>query len=240
MEEELSTDDSGTVAAEQEAAVSAESNAVPVQFIISGKRYETTVFVIPSVTMFCCVFFWKLRVTMGSTISAVSAQHEQSVEHVNNDLQHIMTEWMPQARVYCRYIDCFLCIVPLKSCRMRLKSGIDCDEVYPGIIIGTGPTVKNLKYLVKLEVTHILNTAENDVHISPARYAKEGIMYKGIGRMPDLPQSDIYQHFQESAEFIDRALSFTHGLVRGQDWTFLVPKMEAKFILSLYRVTMVV
>jgi len=97
--------------------------------------------------------------------------------------------------------------------RMRLKSGIDCDEVYPGIIIGTGPTVKNLKYLVKLEVTHILNTAENDVHISPARYAKEGIMYKGIGRMPDLPQSDIYQHFQESAEFIDRALSFTHGLV---------------------------
>ena len=50
MEEELSTDDSGTVvaaAAEQEAtAVSAESNAVPVQFIISGKRgrYETNCF----------------------------------------------------------------------------------------------------------------------------------------------------------------------------------------------------
>ena len=57
--------------------------------------------------------------------------------------------------------------------------GMDCDEVYPGIIIGTGPTVKNLKYLVKLGVTHVLNTAENDVNISPGRYAKEGIMYKG-------------------------------------------------------------
>ena len=48
---------------------------------------------------------------------------------------------------------------------------MDCDEVYPGIIIGTGPTVKNLKYLVKLGVTHVLNTAENDVNISPGRYA---------------------------------------------------------------------
>ena len=37
-------------------------------------------------------------------------------------------------------------------------------------------------------------------------------MYKGF-RLPDLPQSDIYQHFRESAEFLDRALSFTHGLV---------------------------
>ena len=42
MDEELSTDDSGTViaAAEQEeAAVSAESNALPVQFIISGNEH---------------------------------------------------------------------------------------------------------------------------------------------------------------------------------------------------------
>ena len=40
-------------------------------------------------------------------------------------------------------------------------------------------------------------------------------MYKGF-RLPDLPQSDIYQHFRESAEFLDRALSFTHGLVTNQ------------------------
>ena len=39
------------------------------------------------------------------------------------------------------------------------------------------------------------------------------MVLKGF-RLPDLPQSDIYQYFQESAEFLDRALSFTHGLVR--------------------------
>jgi len=94
----------------------------------------------------------------------------------------------------------------------RMRMGLDCDEVYPGIIIGTGPTVKNLKYLVKLGVTHVLNTAENDVNISPGRYAKEGITYKGF-RLPDLPQSDIYQYFRQSAEFLDLALSFSHGLV---------------------------
>ena len=70
MEEELSTDDSGTVAAEQEAAVSAESNAVPVQFIISGKRDETTVFVIPSVTMFC-FFVLCPCYQLGSTVAAI-------------------------------------------------------------------------------------------------------------------------------------------------------------------------
>ena len=55
-----------------------------------------------------------------------------------------------------------------------MRMGLDCDEVYPGIIIGTGPTVKNLKYLVKLGVTHVLNTAENDVNISPGRSVPPG------------------------------------------------------------------
>ena len=63
-------------------------------------------------------------------------------------------------------------------------------------------------------VTLYINLIESsfDSLFHPTRYAKEGIMYKGF-RLPDLPQSDIYQHFRESAEFLDRALSFTHGLV---------------------------
>jgi protein-tyrosine phosphatase len=99
-----------------------------------------------------------------------------------------------------------------KDAGERMRLGMDCDEVYPGVIIGTGQTVKNLKYLVKLGVTHVLNTAENDVNLSPQRYAKEGISYKGF-RLADLPQADIYQHFDDCAEFIDRALSFSHSLV---------------------------
>lgn len=44
------------------------------------------------------------------------------------------------------------------------------------------------------------------------RYASEGISYKGF-RCPDLPQADIAQYFDECVAFIDRALSFSHGLV---------------------------
>ena len=117
-----------------------------------------------------------------------------------------------------------------RSYEQRLRMGLDCDEVYPGIIIGintyhsllaltnplfqkgTGETVKNIKYLQQIGVTHVLNTAENDVNINPRRFAKEGIGYHGF-RCPDLPHSDIAQFFDESVEFIDRALSFSCGLV---------------------------
>ena len=79
-------------------------------------------------------------------------------------------------------------------------------------VTGTGETAKNLKYLLDIGVTHLLNTAENDVNINPRKYTKEGICYKGF-RCPDLPQADIAQFFDESVEFIDRALSFSCGKV---------------------------
>lgn len=94
----------------------------------------------------------------------------------------------------------------------RLRLGLDCDEVYPGIIVGTGETVKNIKYLVSIGVTHVLNTAENDVNVNPARYKAEGIGYHGF-RCPDLPHYDISQFFDESVEYIERALSVSVGKV---------------------------
>ena len=47
-------------------------------------------------------------------------------------------------------------------------------------ILGTGETVKNFKYLQKIGVTHVLNTAENDVNINPQRFKDVGISYKGF------------------------------------------------------------
>ena len=130
-----------------------------------------------------------------------------------------------------------------RSYEERMRMGLDCDEVYPGIIIGeerrvqcwdiwngakiamervaylflqfftgTGETVKNLKYLQNIGVTHVLNTSEGDVNINPNKYRKEGIIYWGF-RCPDLPHSDISQFFDESVEFLDRALSFQTSLV---------------------------
>ena len=87
-----------------------------------------------------------------------------------------------------------------------------CDFFSLFLHAGTGETAKNLKYLLDIGVTHLLNTAENDVNVNPKRYTKEGISYKGF-RCPDLPQADIAQFFDESVEFIDRALSFSCGKV---------------------------
>ena len=94
----------------------------------------------------------------------------------------------------------------------RMRGQIDCDEVYPGIIIGTGHTVKNVKYLNKLGVTHVLNMAEGDVNLNPATYAAQGICYKGF-RVKDLPGERIACTFDEAVAFIDRAQSFSIGLV---------------------------
>lgn len=57
---------------------------------------------------------------------------------------------------------------------------------------GTGETVKNIQYLLSINVTHVLNTAECDVNVNPKRYTKEGICYKGF-RVPDVPHADIAQ-----------------------------------------------
>jgi len=54
--------------------------------------------------------------------------------------------------------------------------------------------------------------AENDININPERFRAAGISYKGF-RCPDLPHADIAQFFDECVEFIDRALSFSCGLV---------------------------
>lgn len=94
----------------------------------------------------------------------------------------------------------------------RMKKRIDCDEVFPGIILGSSDTVKNLEYLLDLGVTHVLNTAEQDVKIDPSKFTKQGISYKGFV-CKDLPNSDITQYFDESSDFIERALSLRCGLV---------------------------
>merc|ERR1712179_178675 len=56
----------------------------------------------------------------------------------------------------------------------------DCDEVFPQIMVGTGDCIKDLDYMLDLGITHIINTAEQDVRIDPTKFAKQGICYKGF------------------------------------------------------------
>jgi len=94
----------------------------------------------------------------------------------------------------------------------RIRAKKDCDEVFPGIIVGSGDSIKNVGYLLDLGVTHVLNTAECDVRVDPSKFAKNGICYKGFV-CKDMPSANIEQFFGECADFIERALSMRCGLV---------------------------
>jgi len=88
----------------------------------------------------------------------------------------------------------------------RHKHGVDCDEVYPGIVLGNGATVKKKDYLKSIGVSHILNAAEfRGVNVGEDFYASS-FKYKGL-RVEDTPQTQICRHFMEVAQFLDSALS---------------------------------
>lgn len=82
---------------------------------------------------------------------------------------------------------------------------IDCDKVYPGILLANGETIKNINYLKNIGVTHVLNTAEKHVQVNPAKYPLHGISYFGF-HVDDHPSSNISRFFSRTTEFIDEAI----------------------------------
>ncbi|KAK0091677.1 hypothetical protein PV326_002863 [Microctonus aethiopoides] len=98
----------------------------------------------------------------------------------------------------------------------RLQQHIDCDEVYPGIIIGNGSTAKQKRYLSEIGITHVLNAAEGNfsgyVNTNSEFYSDTNIKYLGF-RLYDSPIVDISKYFYPAANFIEDALSTTSGKV---------------------------
>merc|ERR1712098_413422 len=94
----------------------------------------------------------------------------------------------------------------------RRKQRKDCDEVFPGIIIGNGDCIKDMDYMLDLGVTHVINTAEHEIRMDPTKFAKQGICYKGM-IIKDLPGANISAFFEDTADFIERALSMRCGMV---------------------------
>jgi len=94
--------------------------------------------------------------------------------------------------------------------------GLDCDEVYPNIYIGDASSAKNKQYLVKLGITHVVNTAEGKlfgmVDTDQEFYKNTPIKYLGFSIM-DLPVSNISQHFYEVADFMEKAIKVEGGKV---------------------------
>jgi len=83
---------------------------------------------------------------------------------------------------------------------------VNCNKICTGIIIGNGETVCDLNYLKSAGVTHVLNTAEQHVSVSQARYAAHGIQYLGF-HVDDLPHCNISRYFHRTTEFIHRAVT---------------------------------
>jgi len=96
--------------------------------------------------------------------------------------------------------------------RGRQKIRKDCDEVFPQIIIGTGDCIKDLDYMLDLQITHVINPCEQEIRFDPTKFTKQGICYKGF-ICKDMPGANIAQHLAECAEFMERALSMRCGMV---------------------------
>lgn len=89
--------------------------------------------------------------------------------------------------------------------KSKSHQSIDCDEVYPNIIIGNLGTAKNKEYLKRINVTHILNAAER-VKTVADYYKNTQINYLGY-QLRDMESTDISQFFEGAAEFIEEAVS---------------------------------
>merc|ERR1712154_276236 len=103
--------------------------------------------------------------------------------------------------------------VPRKlDARGRQQIKKDCDEVFPQIIIGTGDCIKDLDFMLDLQITHVINPCEQEIRFDPTKYAKQGICYKGF-ICKDMPGANISQHLEECANFmLKRGYSATQAL----------------------------
>lgn len=106
--------------------------------------------------------------------------------------------------------------------RYIAAQGISCDEVYPGIFIGNASAAKNIWYLEKLGITHVLNAAEGKEcykYVNTGRnfYKDTPIKYMGL-HLEDSPGVNISQYFYPAASFIAEGLAnggrvFVHCMV---------------------------
>jgi atypical dual specificity phosphatase/dual specificity phosphatase 3 len=72
----------------------------------------------------------------------------------------------------------------------RIRLGIDCDEVFPKIVLGNGVTLRKKSYLHDIGITHILNAAESRGVNVGKEYFGDEFQYMGL-KIEDTPQTQI-------------------------------------------------
>ena len=75
----------------------------------------------------------------------------------------------------------------------RVKEGVDCDEVFPRIVLGNGATLRKTDYLKSIRITHILNAAESRGVNVGSDYFGPAFGYMGL-KVEDTPQTQICRY----------------------------------------------
>jgi len=74
--------------------------------------------------------------------------------------------------------------------RQQIKK--DCDEVFPQIIIGTGDCIKDLDFMLDLQITHVINPCEQeempDVDVADLQDADESESGEGKDTVTEQPR----------------------------------------------------
>ena len=100
----------------------------------------------------------------------------------------------------------------LFSSAMAAGWGVDCDEVYPGLFVGDEASARNIEFLQRMGITHVLNSAEGEwpqcnlVNLSSAYYSGRGISYQGL-ELWDSANCRILPYLGCANEFIASSLA---------------------------------
>merc|ERR1711953_239586 len=71
--------------------------------------------------------------------------------------------------------------VPRKlDARGRQQIKKDCDEVFPQIIIGTGDCIKDLDFMLDLQITHVINPCEQEIRLIPPSMPNRGSVTRAL------------------------------------------------------------
>ena len=90
--------------------------------------------------------------------------------------------------------------------------GVDCDEVYPNLFIGDEASARNIRFLQRMGITHVLNCAEgvwtdySFVDLTEEYYEGTGITYQGL-QVWDSTRVRMTPYFGCANDFIAMALN---------------------------------
>ncbi|KAH9518822.1 Dual specificity protein phosphatase 3 [Bulinus truncatus] len=101
-------------------------------------------------------------------------------------------------------------IITAPSGGFTMLPNTEFDEICDGILLGEGDAAKNISYMKKLGITHVLNAAlgKDAYHVNTnhVMYQKKGIKFLGI-EATDMMNFDMAKYFYAASDFIQEGIT---------------------------------